>query len=96
MMETAWLARAANSVAAYGILGMGWLLYFFSLFYIRVERRRYQDLVLHIIAYFTKIHMAEGHEDVVSPIVAGLIDKRFGARRRKSGSDIDSTGLPPS
>ena len=37
-----------------GIYGLGWLLFIFMMFREVRERKRYSDLVIHIIQYFTK------------------------------------------
>lgn len=86
MGETAAAATVARAVSEYGILALGWVLFLFAMFYIRVERRRYQDLVIHIITYFTKIHMTEGKENVM-PFSVGLFDskKSHGRAKRRSG-----------
>lgn len=86
-MELAGASAVARGVSEYGILGLGWVLFLFSMFYIRVERRRYQDLVIHIITYFTKIHMAEGKDDGIIPPVASAL---FGTRKSVSRNERES------
>lgn len=82
----------AKAVSAYGILGLGWVLFLFSMYYIRVERRRYQDLVIHIITYFTKIHMAEGRENVFPFELPGIGNKKSHSRRKhKTGPDLSDS-----
>lgn len=79
----------ARGLADYGILALGWILFLGSMTYIQRERKRYQDLVVHIIVYFTKIHMAEGREDVIPPILTEVATRGFGGLRKKSRSDFD-------
>lgn len=67
-METVSASIVARGVAEYGILGLGWILFLFSMIYIRSERARYQDLVIHIITYFTKVNMLEGRHDDPIPL----------------------------
>lgn len=49
-------------VAEYGVLGLGWIAWIFTMFYVRAERARYQALVIHIIQYFTKTKMPTSSE----------------------------------
>ena len=49
-------------VGEYGVLGLGWVAWILTMFYLQVERKRYQALVIHIVAYFTKVNMAQRHE----------------------------------
>lgn len=92
MGGTAGAAIVARAVSEYGILGLGWVLFLFAMFYIRVERRRYQDLVIHIIQYFTKVHMAEGKEDVL-PFTFGMPGSKgkAGREKRRVGSRFDES-----
>jgi hypothetical protein len=83
----------AKAVAEYGILGLGWILFIFAMMYIRAERARYQDLVIHIITYFTKIHMLKGSTNDVLPEFSAelLAGKKPSSRSRKEfGRDSDS------
>lgn len=63
-----------------GIYGLGWILFIFMMFREVRERKRYSDLVVHIIQYFTKIRMVE-HEDSSINLPAEL----FGAKPTNRG-----------
>ncbi len=52
----------AKLVGEGGIYGLGWILFIFMMFRELRERKRYSDLVIHIIQYFTKIRMVEQDE----------------------------------
>lgn len=91
-MEGISVSAIARAIAEYGILGLGWILFIFAMLYIRVERGRYQDLVIHIITYFTKIHMLKGPDDDLT-IFADNLFKTQGRDRRTLRSNrqrIDS------
>lgn len=46
-----------------GIYGLGWLLFLYMMVREIRERKRYSDLVIHIISYFTKVNMVERQAD---------------------------------
>jgi hypothetical protein len=48
-----------KAVSEYGVLGLGWLAWLLTMWYLQVERRRYQALVIHIVQYFTKVNLAD-------------------------------------
>lgn len=51
-------------VAQYGVLGLGWIAWILTMFYLQLERKRYAALVTHIISHFTKVNLAEiNHEE---------------------------------
>ena len=54
--------QIAKLVGEGGVYGLGWILFIFMMFREVRERRRYSDLVVHIIQYFTKIRMVEHDE----------------------------------
>lgn len=62
-MEVAFLTRFLGDIGEVGIFGLGWALFFWAMWLLRIERKRYQDLVVHIIEYFTKVNMIQGTED---------------------------------
>lgn len=62
-MELALIGRALGAVGEAGVFGLGWPLFFWAMWLLRIERRRYQDLVVHVIQYFTKVNMIQGTED---------------------------------
>ena len=90
-MEPASAGVIFRIVAEYGILGLGWILFLFSMLYIRVERARYQDLVIHIITYFTKIHMLKGDSPSAAPFPPELLgpQKRSPRAKRRFGRGAD-------
>lgn len=63
-----------------GIYGLGWLLFLYMMVREIRERKRYSDLVIHIISYFTKVNMIERHTDDAPVIPAEL----FGISTRRS------------
>ena len=92
-MEAGTLSVILRATAEYGILALGWILFFFAMLYIRVERARYQDLVIHIITYFTKIHMLRTEEDDLSVFPPDLFPGGKGTNRsasRRNRSRINS------
>lgn len=56
-MEAALVARFVGEA---GIYGGGWALFLWAMLQMRLERKRYEDLVVHIVQYFTKINMIQG------------------------------------
>ena len=62
-MELALVTRVLGGVGEAGIFGLGWLLFFWAMYLLRIERNRYQSLVVHVIEYFTKVNMIQGTED---------------------------------
>lgn len=62
-MELALVSRVLGVVGEAGIFALGWVLFFWAMWLLRIERRRYQDLVVHVIQYFTKVNMIQGTED---------------------------------
>jgi hypothetical protein len=66
-------ASVAKLVGEGGIFGLGWILFIFMMFREVRERKRYSDLVIHIIQYFTKIRMVERDESSLD-IPAELFD----------------------
>lgn len=90
-MEAASASAIARGMAEYGILGLGWVLFLFTMLYIRVERKRYQDLVIHIIQYFTKIHMLEGKDNDEPPFPASMfgITSTLASGKRKPRRAVD-------
>ena len=66
-------ASIAKLVGEGGIYGLGWVLFIFMMFREVRERKRYSDLVIHIIQYFTKIRMVE-HDDPRMDIPAELFN----------------------
>lgn len=63
-----------------GIYGLGWILFIFMMFREVRERKRYSDLVIHIIQYFTKIRMVE-HDEPRMDIPAELFDVGGASRK---------------
>lgn len=63
-----------------GIYGLGWLLFLYMMVREIRERKRYSDLVIHIISYFTKVNMVERHTDD-APIIPSEL---FGIPSRRS------------
>jgi hypothetical protein len=63
-----------------GIYGLGWLLFLYMMVREIRERKRYSDLVIHIISYFTKVNMVERQADDAPIIPAEL----FGITTRRS------------
>ena len=62
-MELSLVTRLLGGVGEAGIFGLGWLLFFWAMYLLRIERNRYQSLVVHVIQYFTKVNMIQGTED---------------------------------
>ena len=75
-------STVVRAVGEFGILGLGWVLFIFMMFREIRERRRYTDLVIHIIEYFTKINMLERNYDGDS-FQFDILDS-LGTRRGKS------------
>lgn len=61
-MEAAGIAAIVKAVAEYGVLGLGWVVALLMFYYIQVERKRYSELVIHIISHFTKVNLPEQKE----------------------------------
>jgi hypothetical protein len=59
-------ATIIKVVAQYGVLGLGWVAWILTMFYLQVERKRYQALVIHIIGYFTKVNISEQKDELFS------------------------------
>lgn len=72
-------AQIAKLVGEGGIYGLGWILFLFMMFREVRERKRYSDLVIHIIQYFTKIRMVE-HDNTDLDLPAELFN--IGGTRR--------------
>jgi len=77
-----------------GIYGLGWLLFLYMMVREIRERKRYSDLVIHIISYFTKVNMVERQTDDAPLIPAELfgVSNRGRKRtvRRRIGRDDDA------
>lgn len=73
-----------------GIYGLGWILFLYMMVREIRERKRYSDLVIHIISYFTKVNMVERHTDDAPLIPSELFGlprpTRKGQRRPRRGS----------
>ena len=63
-MEAAALAAVVKIVAEYGVLGLGWVIAGILMWYIKGERTRYQQLVIHIIQHFTKVNIPEQNQEL--------------------------------
>ena len=46
-----------------GIFGLGWVAFLWAMMQLRYERSRYQQLVIHIIEYFTKVSILKDIDD---------------------------------
>jgi hypothetical protein len=86
-MELTSATTILQAVAQYGVLGLGWVAWIFTMFYIQRERKQYQDLVIHIVQYFTKVNLVDrkAHEDSPVPLSSpfdgpgmGGIEQLFG------------------
>lgn len=77
-MELALVTRIFGGISEAGVFGLGWALFIWAMWLLRIERRRYQDLVVHIIQYFTKINMIQGTEDDTNAIRAFFRNKVAG------------------
>lgn len=67
-MELSLVAALTKMVAQYGVLGLGWIAWILTMFYLQIERKRYQALVIHIIQYFTHITLpSETHDKDSKP-----------------------------
>lgn len=64
-MEAVTYGAIAKEVASYGVLGLGWLFSLYLIWDRRFERKKYSELVVHIITYFTKINMVERNSDAL-------------------------------
>ena len=62
-MEIGVIAVVIKGVAEFGILGLGWAAWLWTMLYLREERKKNQELVVHIISYFTKVKLAESKVD---------------------------------
>lgn len=91
-MEPASAAAIGKVVSEYGILGLGWILFVFMMFREVRERKRYSELVIHIIQYFTKVRMVENDSTVDIP--EALFQMGNVSPRRKSSTRriVDSDG----
>lgn len=87
-MELALITRIFGGIGEAGIFGLGWGLFLWAMWLLRIERRRYQDLVVHIIQYFTKVNMIQGTEDDTDAIRT-LFGKST-RRRHDGGTRPDS------
>ena len=67
-MDAAVIARFLGVIGEAGIFGLGWVLFFWAMWLLRLERTRYQNLVVHVIEYFTKVNMIQGTEDDTNTI----------------------------
>lgn len=92
-MEVLSVGAIVRAIAEYGILALGWILFLFSMLYIRMERARYQDLVIHIITYFTKIHMVKADDNDLTIFDSILSGTR---RNKKTGEENRRRIDPPS
>ena len=79
-MDGAGFAAILRLIGEGGIYGLGWLLFFYMMLREIRERKRYSDLVIHIISYFTKVNMVERQIDDAPIIPAEL----FGVSTRRS------------
>ena len=92
------LAFGQKFLEIYGPMGLGWVAWIFTMFYLRAERKRYQDLVILIVQYFTKVNMLEKpHES--SPLDTffgrGVSDRgqpQAGRADRESSGGIGGAG----
>ena len=66
-----------NLVAQGGIYGLGWALFIYMMIERRFERKKYAEIVVHIVTYFTKVHLVDrSQNDAKAIFTAGLeIDK---------------------
>lgn len=64
-METGVAAIMARGFAEYGVLAVGWIAWLWTMLYVRYERKRYQELVVHIVEYFTKTRLVENKNDSI-------------------------------
>lgn len=92
-MEAGAAAAIGKAVSEYGILGLGWVLFIFMMFREIRERKRYSDLVIHIIQYFTKVRMVENDESPQLPEalfqLGNVNPKRKSGARRNPRQDDD-------
>lgn len=79
-MDGVSLAAILRLIGEGGIYGLGWLLFLYMMLREIRERKRYSDLVIHIISYFTKVNMVERQTDDAPIIPAEL----FGVSTRRS------------
>jgi hypothetical protein len=83
-------------IEVYGPLGLGWLAWVFTMFYLRAERKRYQDLVILIVQYFTKVNMLERSESRDQNPLEYLLNRgRTPPSQRSSGSEVDRRTSKP-
>lgn len=84
-------AAVLRALSEYGILGLGWILFFYAMVLVKIERNRYQDLILHIITYFTKTKLMEGSSHDSIPLPPVLIGKESDiGSEREAGRDSGS------
>ncbi len=81
-------AAILKTVAEYGVLGLGWVAWILTMFYVQTERRRYQALVFHIIQYFMKVPGTRGNDEIPD---FGPHTKTFERLTR-----VEGNGKPPS
>lgn len=90
-MEATTALAVLKIIGDVGVLGLGWVLFFFMMFREVRERRRYSDLVIHIITYFTKVNMVERKTDETPLFPESVLGNGGSAERIKSffGRRID-------
>lgn len=80
----------------YGPMGLGWVAWIFTMFYLRAERKRYQDLVILIVQYFTKVNMLERTENRDQNPLEFLLNRgRTQTSKRHAGSEADRRTAKP-
>lgn len=91
-MDGAGFAAILRIIGEGGVYGLGWLLFFYMMLREIRERKRYSDLVIHIISYFTKVNMVERQIDdgpIIPPELFGVTNRsrKRTARQRLGFSD---------
>jgi hypothetical protein len=97
-MEPTTIAVGRAILDLYGPMAIGWIAWLFTMLYLGAERKRYQELVIHMMEILAKRNLAERKTDVESPIPIEVIEALTGKRRigrtrqRRSVSDSSDNG----
>lgn len=94
-MDPTTLAVGRAILDLYGPMAIGWIAWLFTMLYLGAERKRYQELVIHMMEILAKRNLAERKTDVESPIplevIEALTGKRSAGRIRQRRSVPDQS-----
>lgn len=95
-METSIVVAQLKMLGEAGVFGLGWVGFLWAMMQLRFERSRYQQLVIHIIEYFTKASILKDIDDGNDPRGPAAPGGNGGIGRIFNSGIDGSAGIIPS